>query len=300
MDCTIKCLDPGRGDYYRFQSWFYDAWCRAGGEGLADVTWPHKVRALLGRKIGFSLWEHQRKLIVCGCHRIESCVWPWNYFYEIIPFMWDLWPDNYEDFRRFVVRNRVKIVFCSSSQSTEWVRLNCPDVRAVWIPEAIDVASFPMGPSLSKRSIDVLCYGRKVPAMEAALHNLSRKYRCETNAGRTFDDLTKTLRDSKISICYPLCDTNPAKAQGVETLTQRYWEGMLSGNLMVGRAPKELIDFCGYDPVVTLGDDPLRQLGDILEHIDDYQELVDRNRKFAEGHADWTTRIPLVLKGLRG
>ena len=30
-------------------------------------------------------------------------------------------------------------------------------------------------------------------------------------------------------VCFPQCDTNPMKAGNLETLTQRYWEAMLSG-----------------------------------------------------------------------
>ena len=48
---------------------------------------------------------------------------------------------------------------------------------------------------------------------------------------------------------------SPDIAQGVETLTQRYWETMLSRTVIVGHAPKELIDICGYNPVLELPDD---------------------------------------------
>ena len=38
----------------------------------------------------------------------------------------------------------------------------------------------------------------------------------------------------------------------IETLTQRYWECMLSRCLIVGRAPFELINLIGYNPVIEV------------------------------------------------
>ena len=107
------------------------------------------------------------------------------------------------------------------------------------------------------------------------------------------------IRDAKMAICYPQCDTDPQRCGDVETMTQRYWECMLSGTLMIGRAPQELIDLCGYNPVITLGEHPAQQIEKILNHIEAYQTLVDRNRLFAEQNADWSKRIPLVLDALK-
>ena len=115
-----------------------------------------------------------------------------------------------------------------------------------------------------------------------------------------FDSMVAGIRSSKITICYPQCDTKPWRAGNIETLTQRYWEGMLSGTLIAGRAPKELIDLCGYNPVITFGEHPAQQIEDVLDHIEDYQELADRNRKYAEENADWSKRIPIVMKALEG
>lgn len=47
---------------------------------------------------------------------------------------------------------------------------------------------------------------------------------------------------------------------------------------MVGHAPQELIDFIGYNPVIELSDkiSPEEQIADVIEHIEDYQSLVDK------------------------
>ena len=71
---------------------------------------------------------------------------------------------------------------------------------------------------------------------------------------------------------------------------------MLSGVVILGRAPQELIDIIGYDPVVHLDKDNANdQILGILEHIEDYQELVDRNRQRALEHGDWKVRIEWMM-----
>ena len=297
---SIRFLDRGRGDFYRFIPWFCTALRESGARPIADVRLPNRLRAACGRLFGWSLGGEREKLIVCGCHRIEAVAWPWCYRYEIVPMMWDLWPDNYADFKRFLRRNRVRTVLCTASQSVDWINKNCPGVRAVWIPEAADVQSFPKGPKLVGRSIDVLSYGRFPDSVRAALDELGQQgLRCQKGAGDTFDQLTETLRSAKVSICYPLCDTNPQKAQGVETLTQRYWEAMCSGTLIVGRAPHELVEVCGYNPVIEPSGSLSACLRTICASVGDYQELVDRNRACAENCGDWRQRMGIVKEAVR-
>lgn len=100
-------------------------------------------------------------------------------------------------------------------------------------------------------------------------------------------------------ICFTQCDTNPNKAGNLETLTQRYWEAMLSGCLIIGRAPQELIDLIGYNPVIDVDwDTPEEQLSLILKNIDTYQELVDKNVIVAKKYGSWDCRMPLLKKYL--
>jgi len=96
-------------------------------------------------------------------------------------------------------------------------------------------------------------------------------------------------------ICFPQCDTNPFRGGNVETLTQRYWEAMLSGCLMVGRAPKELIDLVGYNPIIDVDwEDPENQLLDILNNVTSYQDLVDKNYSTAISRGPWDSRMNLM------
>ena len=301
----VPLVMPQAGDFHKFQYWFAKAWKDAGGIGVNDVCIPHKIRVMMGRLFGCAIGRPRRKVMILGCHRIESVAWPWCWRHEIVPMMWDLWPENFGYFVKFLRRNRVKICFVTASANVARLTEACPGVKAVWVPEGINVQSYPMGGGLSGRSIDVLNYGRKVPWVNNAIkaHDFGRVinhvYPKDNDVlFKDFASLTAAIRDAKMAICYPQCDTNPRRCGDVETLTQRYWECMLSGTLMVGRAPKELIDLCGYNPVIALGECPAKTIGDVLFHIEGYQELADRNRAYAEANSDWMKRVPIIAEAL--
>lgn len=120
----------------------------------------------------------------------------------------------------------------------------------------------------------------------------------------TDEELFEALADSKITIALTKNFTDPQIGAGVETLTQRYWENMLSRIVMVGHAPQELIDLIGYNPVVEIPVDEnanqqfVSKIKDILSHLDDYQELVDKNRMIALKMAPWEIRMREVKNWL--
>ena len=305
MSENVSLVTPTEGDFHKFQYWFAKAWKDAGGGIIDDVRLPHKLRAGMGRLFGCSIGNPHERVMVLGCHRIESMAWPWCWKYEVVPMMWDLWPENFGYFIRFLKRCRVRLCFVTASRNVQKIQEIFPDMKVVWVPEGINSASYSMGGILKERAIDVLNYGRQVSWVNEAIagHSFGRKinhvYQRNTELlFKDFDSLAAAIRDAKMAICYPQCDTNPQRCGDVETLTQRYWECMLSGTLMIGRAPKELIDLCGYNPVITLGEHSAQQIEDVLDHIEDYQELADRNRKYAEENADWSKRIPIVMKAL--
>ena len=65
----------------------------------------------------------------------------------------------------------------------------------------------------------------------------------------------------------------------------------------MGRAPGELIELIGYDPVVNVNwQEPEKQLEYILGNISDYQELVDRNYAVALEKAPWSKRIETLIE----
>jgi len=80
-------------------------------------------------------------------------------------------------------------------------------------------------------------------------------------------------------------------------LTERYWETMLSKGLILGRAPKELVSLIGYNPVIEINwVDPEEQLKVILQNIEKYQALVDKNYEKAQFWGSWEQRMETIKK----
>jgi len=76
---------------------------------------------------------------------------------------------------------------------------------------------------------------------------------------------------------------------------------MLSRMVIIGYAPKELRDICGYNPVLELPDDKSlinTFILDILNRIEDYQSFVDLNRQTALEKGLWSIRMKGVVKWL--
>ena len=278
MENNVSLLDPYIiNPQQPFLAWFADAWKAAGGKVHRDIKVPWKLKQAVG-KYGLSIPVprfRKNKLLVECAGRIEYFAWPWCYFYEIVPIIWDCWPRYHEGLLKAIKVMGIKQIFCTASQVADMVNEKCEGVRAIWIPEGLPANEYPMGGELKQRRMDVLRIGR----------DAGGKFLYPTH-----EDLTAAMRDSKVMICRPRCDTHPEHAGDIETLTLRYWEAMLSGCVIVGRAPRELIKVCGYNPVVENESE-----SEVLTHIDDFQELVNKNRLTAEQHADWSYRIPKIM-----
>lgn len=305
----VQLLRPrvdGEGVYF-YQKWFCEAWEEAGGAVLEErVKLPWRLKQIIGRlRLCFSMGNRRKKLLITASGRMDTVAWPWCYFYEIVPVLWDVWPFQVPHLIRFIRRNRVRTLFCTASAVVEEVNRAVPTCHAVWMPEGIKSSCYPMGEPLVRREVDVLEYGR----MKAAVHqdllqsDISRSakhvYPMESRlVAQDAEAFRGLLRNAKIAVCYPQRDTNQLRAGQTETLTQRYWECMLSGTLMVGRAPKELIDLCGYDPVVPLHEHPAQEIASTLSSIESLQSLADKNRQTALRLADWSVRMNGVKDAL--
>lgn len=306
----VQLLRP-RADWegvYFYQKWFCEAWEEAGGTVLEErIKLPWRLKQIIGRlRLCFSIGSHRKKLLITASGRLDSVAWPWCYFYELVPVVWDVWPFQIPHLLNFIRRNRVKLVFCTSSQVVAEINQKINTCHAVWMPEAVNASAYPIGVPLAKRTIDFLEYGRQLKGLRAKL--LAQAFEWPINyiypttnrlVEPDAEKFRQLLRSAKIAFCYPQCDTNPSRAGNIETLTQRYWECMLSGTLIVGRAPQELIDLCGYDPVVPLHEHPAQEIASVLLRLESFQPLVDKNRQTALRIADWSVRVNSILQILR-
>ena len=186
------------------------------------------------------------------------------------------------------------------------------DIKAFWVPEGIDGTQYHKGADLAERHTDVMEMGRQLTRYHEVLTAMAAKgeihgyVTSNINSDGTLDDrhvaytneeLHRLMADSKVMVCFPQCDTNPARGGNIDTLTMRYWEAMLSCCVMIGRCPKELNTLIGYNPVIDVDwQNPKKQLQDILLQPHVYQALVNKNLRTAEAFASWAHRMPNIKK----
>lgn len=230
--------------------------------------------------------------------------------YEIVPMVWDCWPCYFEKTRDWLVRHQVKTAIFSSRQTAERMQEALPDVNIIWCPEAVDDSVYDKGKLLKDREIDLLEFGRSNERIINSRHldcikigNKEMQHICTKKNGKfifTNEQLFQAMGNAKVTIALPRSMTQPEVAGDIETLTQRYWECMFSRMVMVGHAPQELIDFIGYNPVIELHEEISAEdlIRDVLEHIEDYQGLVDNNLETAQRLGSWNVRIKWLIERL--
>lgn len=282
----------------------WEEWVKAGGKTTGHRPLEKYYKSLAYHLDLPTLWMGDHVAILCFCEgaSLRFDTFPDYLTHEIIPMFWDCWPAYWNTTERWFRKHKVKTAIFTSSQTADHFRGVFPQMNILHCPEAIETGMYKAGKPLRERSVDYLEFGRCSMVIDSTKLDSSIKVlssRNEYGALSTREQLIDALADSKITIALTRQDNQPHIAQGIDTLTQRYWECMLSRIVIVGRAPQELIDLVGYDPVVPLNkENPSGQFSDILSHIEDYQPLVDRNREVALRMGDWTLRMAQVMAWL--
>jgi len=221
----------------------------------------------------------------------------------IVLYCWDIWEPALPDFVDRIGRYRVQGVMTTAYDAAEALKTVLPELPVAHVPEAIDSAEFDGSRPLVERGLHVLEMGRRFDRWhdDVVAHLASKQIRhaYQNSLGDlAFRDrlsLVRALEDSVISVCVPGSITHPRRCGRFETVTQRYLESMAAGAVVLGAAPKELVRWCGYDPVVPIDwHDPVSQVLQILNTRDTFQSLVDRNRDFASLEGSWATRASLI------
>jgi hypothetical protein len=213
-------------------------------------------------------------------------------------YLFDAWPKEHDKIINAIKSWKIDNVFISSSQAVEKLNGSVKGCNFYWIPEAINPFSYQAYP-YEKRDIDVLQFGRKYDAYHDLIRmplEADRKvYRYEQKKGEiifaTRAEFIDGLARSKISICVPSNITHPERSGDIETMTIRYLQSMASKCLIVGHAPKEMIDLFGYNPVIEINmNDPVNQLKFILDNFDDYIPLIEKNHIVVLNNHTWDNR----------
>ena len=298
----------------------FKAWKRLGGD-VVKSHYPSKcMHGAAFRWELPTLWKSKKEARLRFVEPVSLLfdTFPDYARYEVVPMFWDCWPCYFAKTCEWLRRHQVKTAIFSSRQTVEkmqerfsgknkgWQKIN-----VIWCPEAVDDSVYQKGKLLKERNIDLLEFGRSndkvfnADELESIFDtkNRSLDHVCTKQNGKfiyTNEQLYEVMGNAKVTIALPRSITQPEIAGDIETLTQRYWECMFSRMVMVGHAPQELIDFIGYNPVIELRDNISAEelIADVIEHIEDYQSLVDKNRDTAERLGSWNVRMKWLMGGL--
>jgi hypothetical protein len=175
----------------------------------------------------------------------------------------------------------------------------CP---VFWVPEGIDPSSYYFH-AYHNKDIDVLEFGRKHQpyheAIKGFLRNNRKVHLYEEKRGEPIFNTRQSFLDgiarSKISICIPCNITHPERSGDIETMTIRYLQSMLAKCLVVGHAPKEMVELFGYNPVVEIDSaNPRSQLSALLNHYEDFIPLIERNYNHVLEKQTWAKRWEII------
>ena len=280
-----------RGGNFKQQP--FRAWNEIGGETV-EGHYPKVLHKLLYTYDCFpTLFQKKDEVRLCFVQPYSLYFDTWHSVmtHEVVPLVWDCWEEYDEMLCSWMKRHWVRACVFTSSLTAERIKRKFPHLDILVITEGIDVDGYVAGKELVDREIDFYWYGRQpqniyqtdFTGLNVASHGNG-------------DEFRERLQNSKVTIAVPRCDVVPTCH---EMLTQRYWECMLSRMVMIGRAPRELTDLVGYNPVIDIDYSCLsEQIRNIRDNIADYQPLVDRNRETALRYAPWELRMKDVKEWL--
>ena len=289
----IKAIQPYIYKGLNFKNKAFDAWKEL-HLPTERGSYPLFLHWLLFRYDIFqTIWYGEPRLVFVQPVSLYFDVSTSVLTHEIIPFFWDCWPCFYDKVESWLKKHKVKTAIFTSSQEMTEIKRRLPDLNVVHCPEGVDTSIYKEGKELKYRDIDILEFGRPNNIISSNIPLLNTVRTAEITPRLSDQELREMMENAKITICFPRNITHPEETGNVETLTQRYWEAMLSRMVIIGHCPQELKDLIGYNPVIEYdySTEAASQIENILCHIEDYQSLVDKNRYAALKHGDWKIRM---------
>jgi hypothetical protein len=213
-------------------------------------------------------------------------------------YLFDAWPARHGEIRSFVEAWGIQYAFISSSQGAERLTKLTDRCTFMWVPEGVEPSRYQQR-SFIEKDIDVLQLGRKYDSYHARivkpLESAAMSYFYEKETGGiifpTRLKFVEGLARAKISICFPSSLTHPQRAADLETMTTRYLQSMVSKCLVLGHAPREMVELFGYNPVVEVDDsDPAGQILEILRDYESYLPLIEKNFDTVRSDHTWARR----------
>jgi hypothetical protein len=192
-------------------------------------------------------------------------------------------------------------------------------VPCTYLPMAVDADRYaPPGPDSPPRTVDVASWGRRLAGTHAPLVQALREgrlyYHFDTVDGADVTDHVEhrvaqaaLLQRARYSVVYRINDEPGRRDRtgGEESLTNRYFEALAAGTIMLGSAPDTLewSDAFPWPDAVVPIPAPAPRILDVIEELDRDPERLDKARRtavstFLQRH-DWAHRWRDVL-GLVG
>ena len=309
----IKNRIRHRGEIQFFMHQFVEAAIAEGVKPVADFPAFKGKRTLASfahRIIGPYAHSNRCLIVTSQGGGVLENSFPYFGAYRIIPMVWDIWPRSQPSFFKSIKDLNCPCVLVTVREIAHRVEQEL-GIPALWVPEGIDASDYKPGKELHERTVDVYELGRQMQSYHLIIKQLQKEdgiaycgHEVDEHgnllclAFSNAQELLDHLPEMKVIVSFPKVDTAPLSEHGgLETMTQRYWESMLNRSLIVGRAPRELIDFIGYNPVVDVDwSAPKEQLRHIINNICEYQDLVNRNYQTAVNKASWKYRIQDIIK----
>lgn len=216
-------------------------------------------------------------------------------------FIFDAWEQSHKEIVKIVKQFGISGVFVSSKTSASMLSTYKCKSRFYWIPEGINIELYKYR-TFNEKSIDVLELGRRYDSYHNEIAETLKKYgfihKYEIRKAEIVfpsrASFIDGLANTKISICFPSSLTHPERSGSIETMTVRYLQSMASKCLVVGRAPLEMIELFGYNPIVEVDmDKPAEQLIEILRNYEDYIPFIEKNYSNLVNHS-WRNRWDMM------
>ncbi|WP_128548436.1 glycosyltransferase [Larkinella soli] len=221
-------------------------------------------------------------------------------------YLFDAWPDHHAYIEAFLRKTGVQDVFFSSRQVTEIFNARSQPCAAHWVPEGVTPSRYRFT-EYHRKDIDILQFGRRLEALHQAylpLENEGVTYLYQRSREQLVfprsEDFVDGLARTRISVCVPSSLTHPERSGPISTMTIRYLQSMASKCLVVGILPDEMRELFDYNPLVEADlSDPAGQMKQLLQNVDSYIPLIEKNYRTVCAHHTWANRwerINQVLK----
>jgi hypothetical protein len=219
-------------------------------------------------------------------------------------YLFDAWEPLYLEIHELLVEYNFDLIFISAKKTAEYFSKVLNDKKVFWIPEGITTEHYYFE-NYEDKTIEILQMGRKYQLYHDNLvgyceaNNLNYLY--EKKPGELIfnsqESFSEALAKTKISICFPSSITHPERSGTVSTVTQRYYQSMISKCIIVGESPSEMKELFSYDAVIKADlKYPGEQIRDILKNYEDYKSLLERNYNEVLLNHHWRNRAKSIAE----